>query len=149
MTIHPRAIKLLHDFEGCRLKAYMPTPNDRPTIGWGMTFYPNGRAVKMGETITQAQADGDFELILEDFAGKVRPLAPKATPLQFGAMVALAYNIGVARFAKSSVRRLHNAGDHKGAAKAFGMWNKQAGKVLAGLTRRRAAEAALYLSGEA
>jgi GH24 family phage-related lysozyme (muramidase) len=149
MTIHPRAIKLLHDFERCRLRAYMPTPNDRPTIGWGMTFYPNGRAVKMGEVITQAQADGDFELILERFANQVKPLVPNSTPLQFGAMVALAYNIGVSAFSRSSVRRLHNAGDHKGAARAFGMWNKQAGKVLAGLTRRRAAEAALYLSGEA
>ena len=149
MTVHPRAIKLLHDFEGCRLKAYMPTPKDRPTIGWGMTFYPDGRAVRMGDVITQAQADADFAAILARFASQVRPLVPNATPLQFGAMVALAYNIGVAGFTRSSVRRLHNNGDHKGAARAFGLWNKQAGKVLAGLTRRRAAEAALYLSGEA
>ena len=149
MSVHPRAIGLLHDFEGLRLKAYMPTPNDRPTIGWGMTFYPSGRAVRMGEAITQAQADADFATILQRFADQVRPLVTGATPLQFGAMVALAYNIGLAGFAKSSVRRLHNAGDHKSAARAFGLWNKQAGKVLPGLTRRRAAEALLYLSGEA
>lgn len=149
MSVHPRAIKLLHDFEGCRLRAYMPTTNDRPTIGWGMTFYPSGRAVKMGDTITQTQADNDFAVIVGRFADQVRPLVPTATPLQLGAMVALAYNIGLAGFARSSVCRLHNAGDHKGAAKAFGLWNKQAGNVLAGLTRRRAAEAALYLSKEA
>ena len=42
--------------------------------------------------------------------------------------------------------RLHKAGDWKGAARAFGLWNKQAGKVLPGLVRRRAMEAAMYLS---
>lgn len=151
-AVHPRAIKLMHDFEGCRLEAYLPTPNDRPTIGWGMTFYPDGKAVKMGETITQAKADADFVLIVDKFAEKVRTLIGKSptTRLQFGAMVCLAYNIGEGDkgFAGSTVLRKHKAGDFAGAAEAFGMWNKQAGKVLLGLTRRRAAEAALYLSVE-
>lgn len=148
MKLHPRAIALLHEFEGCRLKAYMPTPQDRPTIGWGMTFYPDGRAVKMGDTITQAQADSDFAIIIGRFADKVADLIGNTvtTPTEMGAMVALAYNIGLAGFARSSVLRLHKAGDKAGAARAFGLWNKQAGRVLNGLTRRRAAEAALYLS---
>ena len=34
------------------------------------------------------------------------------------------------------------------AARAFGLWNKAGGKVWPGLTRRRAAEAALYLTPE-
>jgi GH24 family phage-related lysozyme (muramidase) len=128
----------------------MPTPQDRPTIGWGMTFYPDGRQVRLGETITQAKADADFVTIVERFADKVRALIGDAptTPAQFGAMMALAYNIGVAGFARSSVLRLHKAGDKQGAARAFGAWNKQAGRALAGLTRRRAAEAALYLSAK-
>jgi GH24 family phage-related lysozyme (muramidase) len=148
MKLHPKAITLMHDFEGCRLKAYMPTPQDRPTIGWGMTFYPDGRAVRMGDTITQAQADADFETIVGRFAEQVDDHLgdAAATGTEFGAMVALAYNIGIAAFARSSVLRLHKAGDKAGAARAFGLWNKQAGRVLNGLTRRRAAEAALYLS---
>ena len=146
MSIHPRAIALLHQFEGCRLLAYYPTPADRPTIGWGMTFYPDGRAVKMGDVITQAQADAMFEVIANRFADQIRPMVGDATPLQFGAMVCLAYNIGVKAFARSTVLRLHKAGDWKGAARAFGMWSKQKGKTLPGLVRRRAAEAALYLS---
>jgi lysozyme len=156
MNVHPRAIALMHAFEGCRLAAYMPTPNDRPTIGWGMTFYPDGKPVRMGDTITQAKADADFVAVVEQFAAKLRPLVGEATPLQFGAMVCLAYNIGMgpvvwragmrSGFRQSTVLRLHKAGDWKGAARAFGMWNRQAGRVLSGLTRRRAAEAALYLS---
>lgn len=50
--------------------------------------------------------------------------------------------------AGSSVIKAHNRGDHQAAARAFSLWNKAGGKVWPGLTRRRAAEAALYLSGE-
>ena len=146
MTIHPRAIALMHQSEGCRLRAYMPTKEDKPTIGWGMTFYPDGRAVRMGDVITQAQADAMFTVIANRFADQIRPMVGEATPQQFGAMVCLAYNIGVGAFARSSVLRLHKAGDWKGAARAFGLWDKQAGKVLPGLVRRRAMEAAMYLS---
>lgn len=148
MKLHPRAIALLHEFEGCRLKAYMPTPQDKPTIGWGMTFYPDGRPVKMGDTINQAQADAFFEIIVGRFADKVDALLgdTPATGTELGAMVCLAYNIGLAGFARSSVLRHHKAGNKAAAARSFNMWNKQAGRVLNGLTRRRAAEAALYSS---
>lgn len=61
-------------------------------------------------------------------------------------LVSLAYNIGLSALARSTVLRLHRAGDYAGAAKAFAMWNKAGGRVLAGLTRRRAAEAELYRS---
>ena len=149
-AIHPLAIKLMHEFEGCRLKAYLPTPIDRPTIGWGMTFYPDGRKVKMGETISQAQADTDFVAVVEQFAKRLRAVIGDAATSrrQFGAMVALAYNIGEAGFSKSTVLRKHKAADHAAAASAFVMWNKQGPNVLAGLTRRRKAEAALYLSSD-
>ena len=50
--------------------------------------------------------------------------------------------------AGSTVIKRHNAGDHQAAARAFGLWNKAGGKVWPGLTRRRAAEAALYLTPE-
>jgi GH24 family phage-related lysozyme (muramidase) len=63
---------------------------------------------------------------------------------QFDAMVSFAYNIGVANLAGSTLLKLHKAGDFAGAQQQFGRWNKAAGKVLPGLTRRRAAEAALY-----
>lgn len=144
--VGPRARALLHEFEQCRLQAYMPTPKDRPTIGWGNTFYPDGRPVQMGDVITQAQADEIFAIWLQRFSEKVDRLlgAAPTTPAQFGAMVCLAYNIGIEGFARSSVLRFHLAGDYENAALAFRRWNKQKGRVLRGLVRRRAAEEALY-----
>lgn len=144
----PKAKALMHHFESCSLRAYRDAVGI-PTIGWGMTYYPDGRKVAMGEALTQEQADDLFDVIAtRDFAEPVNALLGDAetTPAQFGAMVALAYNIGIGNFRKSSVLRRHLAGDDEGAAAAFGMWNKAGGKVLAGLTRRRAAEAALYRS---
>jgi lysozyme len=95
-------------------------------------------------TITQAQADELLRSDLRRFEDYVAKVAPKATDNQFAAMVALAFNIGEAALGKSTVLRKHLAGDHKGAAEAFGMWVKAGGKTLPGLVRRRDAEAALY-----
>lgn len=63
------------------------------------------------------------------------------------AMVDFVYNVGAGAFAKSTLRKLFNAGDYDGAEAAFAKWNIGGGKVLAGLVRRRAAEAALFHKG--
>jgi GH24 family phage-related lysozyme (muramidase) len=139
-----RARALLHHFESCRLEAYR-CPAGVWTIGWGNTFYADGRPVRQGDRITQAEADALFSLIVRQFEDGVARAAKAGTSAQFGAMVALAYNIGLAAFRRSSVLTRHNAGDFSGAADAFRMWNRAGGKVLAGLTRRREAEMLLYL----
>ena len=68
------------------------------------------------------------------------------TDNQFGALVSLAYNIGLGGEAHSTVQRLHNAGDYQGAAQAFLMWDKAGGRVVPALLRRRGEERALYLT---
>ena len=142
-TIPVRARRLVAEFEGFRAEAYL-CPANVWTIGYGFTS-----GVKPGDVITREEADARLDAELAHFASGVRPLLKRpATPNQFGAMVSLAFNIGIAGFAKSSVLRLHNAGDFEGAARAFAMWNKAGGKVLPGLVRRRAAEADLYLTPE-
>lgn len=148
MKVGPRALALIKSFEGVRLQAYLPTKNDRPTIGYGATFYADGQPVRMGDRCTQDQADALLDGHVQHFAHGVERLLGTAptNAAQFGAMVALAFNIGIGAFGKSSVLRLHKLGKHALAADAFALWNKQAGRVLAGLTRRRAAEAALYRS---
>ena len=80
------------------------------------------------------------------FAAKVSAVIGGAptSQNQFDAMVSFAYNVGVTNLANSTLLRLHKAGDFAGAQQQFGRWNKAAGKVLPGLTKRRAAEAALY-----
>jgi len=145
LTPSRAGVKLMHDFEGCRLQAYPDPGSDdgHPwTIGWGST----GPGIAKGVVWTQQQADDRFAADLAKFAAKVRDVlgGAKTTGPQFDAMVSLAYNIGVGAFSKSTVLRKHRAGDYPGAQAAFAMWNKNDGAVMAGLTRRRAAEAARY-----
>jgi GH24 family phage-related lysozyme (muramidase) len=145
LTPSPAGIALMHAFEGCRLSAYADpgSADGHPwTIGWGST----GPGISKGVVWTQQQADERFAADLAKFAAKVRDVlgGTATTQSQFDAMVSLAYNIGVGAFSKSTVLRKHKAGDYAGAKAAFLMWNKNDGKVMAGLTRRREAEAALY-----
>lgn len=137
--IGPRGLALIKGFEGLRLAAYL-CPAKVWTIGYGST----GSHVKPGMVISEAEADGLLRRDLDRFEQAVDNAAPGASQAQFDAMVSLAFNIGVGAFLRSSVLRLHKAGDFRRAAEAFGMWNKAGGRVLPGLTRRRAAEAALY-----
>lgn len=141
-AINKEGLELIKSFEGLRLKSYRCSANVL-TIGWGST----GPHVKEGMTITKDQAEELLRSDLRRFEDAVAAVAPKATDNQFSAMVSLAFNIGIGALQRSTVLRRHLAGDHAGAADAFGMWNKAAGKTLPGLVRRRAAEAALYRKG--
>jgi len=100
---------------------------------------------------TQAQADARLVQDLGRLAQRMtRACGTSSTnDNQFGAMGSLAYNIGFGAFLRSSVLRFHHAGDHHDAAAAFAAWDKGGGRVLPGLVRRRAAEAALYLTLDA
>lgn len=139
-----KAVTLIKEFEGCELEAY-PDPGsggDPWTIGWGAT----GAGIRKGVTWTQAQADARLMQDVATFANAVNKLLGDAstTDNQRAAMISLAYNIGTGSFGSSTLLRKHKASDYAGAAAEFARWNKASGRVLAGLTRRRAAEAALY-----
>ncbi|HEX8418562.1 MAG TPA: lysozyme [Sphingomonas sp.] len=140
------ADKLTRQFEGCVLKAY-PDPGsggDPWTIGFGAT----GEGICKGVTWTQAQADARHVADLAKFAAGVDKLIGTAptTDNQRGAMISLAYNVGLGNLGTSTLLRKHKAGDYVGAAAEFAKWNKAAGRVMAGLTRRREAERAVYAS---
>jgi lysozyme len=149
----PDCIKLVQEFEGCgrkiggdKLQAY-PDPGsggDPWTIGWGST----GPDIRRGTIWTQDQADRRFIEHLNEFADEVEALVEgvPTTQHQFDALVSFAYNLGSQRLADSTLLKLHRAGNYPGAAAQFARWNKAGGRVMAGLTRRRAAEAKLYMS---
>lgn len=158
LRVGPIALALMHHFEERRLTAYR-CPADVPTIGWGNTYYLDGSRVRMGDRITAEHADTLYTAILErDLAAPVRSAIGSAptTSAQFGAMVSLAYNIGMGPplwvpgrkkgFRQSEVLRLHRAGNYAAAAEAFAGWTRAGGQVSDGLVRRRKAEAALYRS---
>lgn len=137
-------IEVLHYFESCRLEAYPdPGTGGAPwTIGWGDT----GPDVGEGLTITQADANARFarKLAIEFEPGVVKALHVDATRSQFDALVCLAYNIGTGALSGSTLLRKFNAGDAVGAQDQFAVWNRSGGRVMLGLRRRRAAEAALF-----
>jgi len=149
----PSCTKLIQQFEGCAKKrpdgsfeAY-PDPGtggDPWTIGWGST----GPDIKKGVVWTQGQCDERFaEHVAEFGTGVAAAIGDAPTSQhQFDAMVSFAYNVGLANLRSSTLLKKHKAGDYAGAAAEFAKWNKAAGKVLPGLVRRRAAEAALYAS---
>lgn len=144
--INQAGIDLIKEFEGFRASTYRDSVGVL-TIGYGTTAAAGvGITPGIGMTITQEQAEAYLRAAVNKFAAQIRAkMTREPTPNQFAAMVSLAYNIGPGGFARSSVLRKFNAGDLAGAAAAFALWNKAGGRVLAGLTRRRAAEAALFL----
>lgn len=126
-------------FEGCKLTAYL-CPAGVWTIGWGRTT-----GVRRGQRITQAQADRWLEEEYDHFGLQVLSSVRVAlTDNELGALVSFAYNVGIGAFRSSTLLRLLNAGDYRGASRQFARWNRAGGRVLRGLTRRRAAEAALF-----
>ncbi|MGR2664258.1 lysozyme [Chromobacterium haemolyticum] len=134
-------IMLIKSFEGLKLVAYK-CPAGIWTIGYGHT----GPDVTPGQVITQAQADALLARDLERFeAGVSRLVSVQLNQNQFDALVSFAYNLGLGALQGSTLLRLLNAGDYAGAAAQFPRWNKASGKELPGLTRRRAAEQALFL----
>lgn len=150
--IGPDGIALIKRFEGCARKrgdglfeAY-PDPGtggDPWTIGWGAT----GKGIGPGTVWTAAQCDARLEADLARYSADVaRALGDAPTSQQqFDALVSFHYNTGA--IGRSTLAKLHKAGDFAGAAAEFGKWVHAGGRRLAGLVRRREAEAALYRRG--
>jgi lysozyme len=143
MRTSPKGVALIKQFEGLRLAAY-PDPatgGDPWTIGYGST-----RGVTKGMTITADQAE---RMLLNDIARFEPQLdALVKVPLkqgQWDALMSFVYNLGAANLESSTLLKLLNAGDYAAAGDQFARWNKAAGKIMAGLTARRAAERAMFL----
>ena len=135
---------LIKEFEGCKLEAYPdPASGGEPwTIGVGST-----KGVHKGMVITQEQAD---EYLVNDVAHAANAVnqmvAVSITQGEFDALCSFAFNLGIGNLKNSTLLKKLNSGDIQGAADQFLVWNKAAGKVMAGLTRRRKAERALFLT---
>ncbi|EKS7702377.1 lysozyme [Salmonella enterica] len=149
MITSEKGIRLIKQFEGCSLTAY-PDPGtggDPWSIGYGWTHPVDGKPVKRGMTIDQVTADRLLKTGLVGYENDVlKVVRVKLTQGQFDALVSFAYNVGSRALSTSTLLKKLNAGDIKGAADEFLRWNKAGGKVLNGLTRRREAERALFLS---
>lgn len=143
MKTSAKGLALIKSFEGCRLVAY-PDPatgGDPWTIGYGTTD-----GVRPGMTITQQEAENLLRKDLDKFEKGVAELVKvDITQSMFDALVSFSYNVGLANLKSSTLLRMVNARDFQGAAQQFVRWNRAAGKVMNGLTRRRLAESDLFL----
>jgi len=143
MKISQAGLDLIKRFEGCRLEAYQDAVGIW-TIGYGHT----GPNVNPGLKITQAQADVILAQDVERFAsGVAANVKVGLTQPEFDALVSFAFNVGLGAFRGSTLLRLLNDNaDRTVVASQFLRWNKAGGRVLEGLTKRRNAEKALFLS---
>ena len=162
--INQAGLDLIKSFEGI-LDGNPATSNLDPyldpigiwTIGWGhaivvgkdflrgkenkakaFALYPGGLTMAEAETLLRADVMDKCRDV--DSLVKV-----SLNDNQYAAVVSFTFNLGVGNLKQSTLLKKLNAGDFAGAAKEFAKWNKAGGRVLAGLTRRRAAEAALFL----
>lgn len=138
-------IESLKESEGLRLAAY-PDPGSRDENPWTIGYGSTGPDIRKGVTWTKAQADARFLADIRRFEDQVeKALAGAATTqAQFDALVHFAYNIGVGALMRSTLMRLHKAGHYDSAAREFAKWNKNDGRVLPGLVKRRELETAIY-----
>lgn len=142
MKASEKALKIIKEFEGCRLTAYK-CPANILTIGYGHT----GEDVVPGLSINQEYAD---LLLVKDVdvfeKGVTEILKVPVTQNQFDALVSFAFNLGLGALRKSTLMLLINKNRKDEAALEFVKWNKAAGKELPGLTKRRKAEQDLFLT---
>jgi GH24 family phage-related lysozyme (muramidase) len=151
LALSPAGAALIKSFESCAKPNgqgdFIGYPDPRTggapwTIGWGST----GPDIHPGLVWTQAKCDERFDSDALRFSASIDALlgAAPTTQHQFDALVSFAYNLGAAALQASTLLKDHLAGNYAGAAFEFSLWNHSKGVVMPGLTRRRAAEAALY-----
>jgi lysozyme len=134
------ALPISRRYEELRLVAYR-CPAGVWTIGYGRT----GPGIVEGLRWTAGQAETDLRLRFVKLGARIDALVRvELTAGQMAALALLADNIGLEAFRGSTLLRLLNAGDYKGAAGQFDRWNRGGGKVLLGLVRRRREERALF-----
>ena len=140
------AAELCRRFEGFRSQPYL-CPAGIPTVGYGSTYYADGRKV----TLQDAPMDEPAAraLLLAELHHTYAPGVLRLCPVlgtderRLNAIVDFVYNLGVGRLQTSTLRRKINAQDWGGAKEQLMLWTRGGGKVLPGLLKRRQAECLL------
>lgn len=141
MRIGQRGINLIKQFEALGLEAYK-CPAGVWTIGYGHT-----RGVKPGDVIDKQKAEQLLSEDLREAETVVGRECPGINQNQFDALVSFVFNCGTVNFQKSTLLKCVKANpENVNIRYEFSRWNKSKGMILAGLIRRRKAEADLYFS---
>lgn len=145
MMISHKGIALIKHYEGFKPYPYL-CPAGIPTIGYGATYYPNGRKVTLKDKhITEEEASMMLKHMLAKYERAVnRYVRVNLTQGQFDALVSFTYNLGLGALQKSTLLRLLNQGNYTKAANEFKKWVYANGRKLSGLRNRRKDEANLF-----
>lgn len=148
MKLDKEGYNLITKFEGLSLKPYLCSAKI-PTIGYGNTYYPDGKRVTLlDKEINKQYAFDIFKEVADRFAKRVDTLVTSnINQNQFNALVSFAYNVGTGNFASSTLLKKVNKNPNDLTIRnEFLRWNKAGGKVINGLTNRRNEEATVYFS---
>lgn len=146
MIVSKNGLDLIKKFESFKSKPYL-CPANVPTIGYGSTYYPDGKkATLQDKEITEQKACEILEYIAnKDFGSNINKVVK--VPLnqnQFDALVSFSYNVGNGNFNSSTLLKLLNQVFYNEASVQLLRWDKANGMPLAGLTKRRKAEKELF-----
>lgn len=142
MNYSKQGLDLTEGFEGCSLMPY------QDVAGVWTDGYGNTHNVVPGQAITQAQAEADLLRNVAEAEAAVNRLVHIAmSQEEFDALVDFTFNLGIGNFASSTLLKKLNARDIQGAIDEFVKWDRAGGVEVAGLLRRRKAEAALFTLG--
>lgn len=146
------AAELCRRFEGFKSAPYL-CPAGVATIGYGSTFYSDGRKVTLQDApMSEPEARA---LLMTELLHKYAPGTIRQCPIlltlalkendwrKLNAIVDFAYNLGVGRLQTSTLRRKINEQDWVGAKEQLMLWTRGGGRVLPGLLKRRTAECSL------
>lgn len=148
MKLNEQGYKFITKHEGLKLSPYL-CPAKIPTIGYGNTYYPDGKKVTLlDKPITKEFAYEMFKSIADKFAKRVDGLVTSnVNQNQYNALVSFAYNVGLGNFEKSTLLKKVNLNpSNKDIALEFAKWTKAGGVVSNGLKNRRNEESTLYFS---
>ena len=143
MSPSPELLAFIKAWEGLRLKAY-DDGGGVLTIGYGHT-----KQVQSGDECTQAQADAWLAADIDEaWYGIDGYIHVTLAQHEMDAITSLALNCGVAAISRSTLLSRLNNSDFGSAAEEFLRWNRDNGKIIAGLTKRRRAERAMFLDAD-
>lgn len=140
MRVSQVGLDLIKSFESFSPVAYI-CPAGKRTIGYGHVIRP-------GETFGRIDEDRALELLAHDCGIAetfINATTPNLNQNEFDALVSFVFNVGVGAYDTSTLKKLLKAGGKGAAADEFLKWDHVHGEVLAGLTRRREAERAMFL----
>ena len=151
MRISYKGLNIIKQYEGFSSRPYLD-PVNIPTIGYGMTFYPDSRikVTMKDKPITLQEGEWYLKLMCITFEKAVHRLVKKPiNQNQFDALVSFVYNVGEGAFASSTLLRLINDNpNNPEIEKQFLRWVYAGGKKLPGLVKRRQAESDLYFDNK-